>query len=82
MDESVILGRVVRALRLEKEMSQFEVCTRSGLNLSYYCKIERGEANPSVKKLYAILRALDVSPIQFIDLTMLELEFFLIQPAV
>ena len=47
------------------------------VNLSYYCKLERGEANPSIRKLYAILKALGVSPVQFTELVVLQSEYLL-----
>ena len=77
MDESKVIGNAIRTLRKEKELSQFCVAQRSGVNLSYYCKLERGEANPSIRKLYAILKALGVSPVQFTELVVLQSEYLL-----
>ncbi|MBO4651139.1 MAG: helix-turn-helix transcriptional regulator [Clostridiales bacterium] len=78
MDESKVIGNAIRTIRREKELSQFSVAQRSGINLSYYCKLERGEANPSIRKLHAILRALGVSPVQFCELVVLESEYLLV----
>ena len=78
MDESKVIGNAIRTIRREKELSQLSVAQRSGVNLSYYCKLERGEANPSIRKLYAILRALGVSPVQFSELVVLESEYLLV----
>ena len=67
MDLYKIIGKAIRTLRREKKLSQLIICNRSGLNLSYYCEIERGNANPSIKKLYSILLALEVTPSQFAE---------------
>jgi transcriptional regulator with XRE-family HTH domain len=78
MDELIILGRVLRNLRLERNMSQFMVAQRSGVNLSYYCKVEHGRTNPSVRVIYAILRSLGVSPVQFTEMLALEKHYLLV----
>ena len=49
MNELIIIGRVLKNLRIKKGMSQFAVASRSGINLSYYCKVEHGRTNPSVR---------------------------------
>lgn len=78
MDESVIIGKVIRTLRREKGLSQFAVASRSGINLSYYCKLEGGQANPSIRVIFAVTHTLGVSPAQFIELISLEMQYFLI----
>ena len=78
MDESRVIGTVIRKVRKEKELSQFVVASRSGVNLSYYCRIERGEANPTVRVLYSITRVLGISPVQFSELVVLEMQYLLI----
>ena len=67
MDLYKIIGYTIRNIRLQKDLSQIKVSSTSGTNHSYYCEIERGCANPSIKKLYAILLALGVSPLEFIE---------------
>ena len=69
------MGRVIKSLRLSKELSQIEVAAKADVNLSYYCKIERGEGNPSVKKLMAILSTLGISPAKFWELVDLEQQY-------
>lgn len=80
MDESICMGRVVRTLRRERQLSQFDVAYRAEINLSYYCKIERGEANPSFRILTSLLRTLSVSPVRFFEMIALEQQFFLLYP--
>ena len=80
MEESICMGRVVRSLRRERHLSQFDVAYRAGINLSYYCKIERGEANPSYRIIMILLRTLSVSPVRFFEMIALEQQYFLLYP--
>ena len=80
MDESICMGRVVRTLRRERQLSQFDIAYRADINLSYYCKIERGEANPSFRILTSLLRTLSVSPVRFFEMIALEQQYFLLYP--
>ena len=82
MDELIIMGQVIRSLRKKNDLSQFSVAQRSGINLSYYCRIEGGKANPTVRMLYLILRTLGVSPVQFIELVSLEMHYLLINAGI
>ncbi|MBO4687797.1 MAG: helix-turn-helix transcriptional regulator [Clostridiales bacterium] len=67
MDLYKIVGHAIRHLRTQRALSQVTVSTRSGVNHSYYCAIERGDANPSVKKLYDILSAIGATPAEFAE---------------
>lgn len=49
-----------------KKLKQVEVAVDAGLNPSYYGKIERGIVNPSVEKLYGIIRALNTKSSEII----------------
>jgi transcriptional regulator with XRE-family HTH domain len=52
------LGRNIKKLREDRKLTQIEISVDAGLNPSYYSKIERGEVNPSMEKLYRIIKAL------------------------
>lgn len=78
MDDFIFVGRVIRMLRREKEFSQFDVAYRSDMNLSYFCRLERGEANPSLRKLYDVFRVLEVTAPHFFELVQLEKQYFLV----
>ena len=80
MDDYVCIGRIFRMLRREQELSQFDVAYRSEINLSYYCKMERGEANPSLRKINAVLKTLSISPIRFAELYTIQKQCFLVAP--
>lgn len=54
------IGKNIKNARKQKGMFQIDVATESGINSSYYSKIERGEVNFSVEKLYKIVRVLEI----------------------
>lgn len=78
MEETIVIGKVIRKVRREKGLSQFNVASRSGVNLSYYCKLECGQANPTIRVIFAITHALGISPAQFLELIALETQYFLV----
>ena len=61
MNDLQYMGQALRTLRRAKGLSQIQVAVQSGINPSYYSRIERGDVNPSVKKIFTILTTLEVS---------------------
>jgi len=61
-----ILGRRLRALRLEHGRKLTETATRAGISPQYLSEIERGLKEPSSEMIAAIAGALDVT---LLDLT-------------
>lgn len=61
------LGQRIRALRLKDEISQEDLAYKADIERSYMGKIERGEGNPSFKKVVDIANALNVSLDQLIN---------------
>jgi transcriptional regulator with XRE-family HTH domain len=55
------LGRAIRDLRADLDISQEELAHRSGMHRTYLGGIERGERNPSYTNILRIADALDVS---------------------
>lgn len=51
-------GAVVRRLRLEREMSQWELSERAGIHKNTPGLIERGERSPALETINAIAGAL------------------------
>ena len=54
------LGYRVKQARLEKELSQEELSSASGIQQADISRIEKGSANPSVKTLLKIANALEM----------------------
>lgn len=54
------IGRNIKRFRNRKELKQVEVAVGAGVNPSYYSKIERGEVNPSLEKVYRIIKSLKI----------------------
>jgi len=56
----VIIGRKMKKLREQQKRDQIEVAEEAGIDKSYYARVERGEANPTLEVLYAIIKSLHV----------------------
>ncbi len=54
-------GENVRKVRKQEGISQEELANKAEVERSYMGGIERGEKNPTLKKLYQISKALRVS---------------------
>jgi transcriptional regulator with XRE-family HTH domain len=54
------IGERIKKARKTKGLEQVDISAIAGINRSYYGKIEKGLANPSIGKLYKIIKALEV----------------------
>lgn len=54
------IGKNLAKARKRKGLKQVEVAVGAAVNTSYYGKIERGIVNPSLEKLYKIIKSLEV----------------------
>lgn len=63
-----LLGSRIRALRKSKGWSQEVLADRARVHVTYLSGIERGERNPSLKNLFAIARALNLTLSALFDL--------------
>ncbi len=54
------IGKCLKRVRKKRDLKQVEVAVDAGINPSYYSKIERGEVNPSLEKVYRIIKTLKV----------------------
>jgi transcriptional regulator with XRE-family HTH domain len=52
------VGRVMRRLRVKKNLTQASLAFDAEINVSYYCAVENGENNISFRKFLSICRAL------------------------
>ena len=55
-------GANVKQARIESGISQEELGYRAGLHRTYISSIERGQRNVSLENVFAIAKALGVSP--------------------
>ncbi|MEO9802354.1 MAG: helix-turn-helix transcriptional regulator [Reichenbachiella sp.] len=55
-------GKRVRELRIEKEMSQYQLSYASDIPKSQIVRIEQGEVNTGISSVAAIARALKIEP--------------------
>lgn len=61
-EADVIVGRRVRALRLERNMSLTELASRTGISIGALSQIERGLSSLRVKVIWPLAAALSVEP--------------------
>lgn len=54
------LGKRIRKIRLQKQMTQKQLAEKCGCNRNYISMLERGERNPSYKSLVMIANGLEV----------------------
>jgi transcriptional regulator with XRE-family HTH domain len=60
--EMVALGARLRALRLERGLTQEQLAAAAGLHWTYIGQIERGERNLTAKNVLRLERGLDIGP--------------------
>jgi transcriptional regulator with XRE-family HTH domain len=52
-------GKIVRAMRAEKKLSQEKLADLSGLHFTYISSVERGERNISIENIARLSKALE-----------------------
>ncbi|PIQ92251.1 MAG: DNA-binding protein [Parcubacteria group bacterium CG11_big_fil_rev_8_21_14_0_20_39_22] len=55
------LGNNMKKLRLEKGMSQGDICRKLGVDRSYISNVESGKKNPTLSTITKLAKALGVS---------------------
>lgn len=63
---AILIGSNIRAVRKEKAISQEKLALICDIDRSYLGRIERGEVNLTVEKLYELASALSISPQQLL----------------
>ena len=56
----VIIGSNIRRVRKNQKREQLDVAVEAGIDVSYFARIERGMANPTLEVLYAVIKSLHV----------------------
>ncbi len=59
---SIAIGQLIRNKRLELKITQESLALQCGIDRSYVGRIERGEVNITVEKLYEIAKILKINP--------------------
>lgn len=59
---TIQFGQLVRKYRKEKNMSQEQLALLCNMDRSYLGRIERGEVNPTLEKIYELADKLHISP--------------------
>jgi len=56
------LGQIFKQVRHKRSLSQNSLSEAANINNSYYCSIERGTVNVTVKKFLSICWGLEIPP--------------------
>ena len=59
---SVEIGQLIRKQRTQQGITQESLALQCGIDRSYMGRIERGEVNLTVEKLYEIAKILKIHP--------------------
>ena len=60
------LGNNLKKIRLEKGMTQGDICRATGMDRGYISRVESGQKNPTISNLEKIAKALKISPDELI----------------
>ena len=63
---TIQFGQLVRKYRKERNISQEQLALLCNMDRSYLGRIERGEVNPTLEKIYELAIALDMHPASYI----------------
>lgn len=56
----IVIGKNIKRERNKQNKEQVQVAEEAGIDTSYFARIERGEGNPTLEILYAVIKALHV----------------------
>ncbi|AZC03782.1 helix-turn-helix domain-containing protein [Acinetobacter haemolyticus] len=59
---TIQFGQLVRKYRKERNMSQEQLALLCNMDRSYLGRIERGEVNPTLEKIYDLANRLAIDP--------------------
>ena len=74
-DLQIIMGRVIRRERQDRQLTIKELGDKAGLSEIYVGEIERGQKYPSSKVLESLARALDLDIADLLELMAEEIRF-------
>lgn len=68
LQPSEAFGKVLRALRAERGLSQEALALEAGIQRNYVSLIERGINQPTITIIFKLAAALEIKPSQMIEL--------------
>ena len=68
LQPSEAFGKVLRALRLERGLSQEALALEAGIQRNYISLIERGINQPTITIIFKLAAALEMQPSKLIEL--------------
>ncbi|CAM4454188.1 helix-turn-helix domain-containing protein [Paenibacillus typhae] len=74
MNIDFIFGKVVKALRIKKDISQEELAYQSNLDRTYISMLERGVNQPSLNTVLSVAKGLNMRASDLVRLIEIELE--------
>ncbi len=60
------IGQNIRNIRERKGLRQVDVAKEAGISSAHFIRIEEGNANPTVEKIYKIVKALKIKVSQIL----------------
>lgn len=66
----LLLGKRIKALRVQRKISQAQLAADCNIEISQISRIERGVINTSASQLYVIAKNLKVHPKELFDFNM------------
>jgi transcriptional regulator with XRE-family HTH domain len=60
------IGKKIRTFREKRGMLQTEVAEEAGISPAHFIRIEEGNANPTLEKIYKIVKALKIKASQIL----------------
>lgn len=73
MQLEIIFGKVVKSIRIKKNITQEQLALGSTLERTYISELENGRYQPTLTSLFDIARGLNMNPSDLVRLV--ELEF-------
>ncbi|ETT77487.1 SOS-response repressor and protease LexA [Paenibacillus sp. FSL R7-277] len=69
-----IFGKVVKSIRINKNITQAQLAAESTLERTYISELENGKYQPTLTSLFDIARGLGIKPSDLVKLVELEFE--------
>ncbi|WP_373515525.1 helix-turn-helix domain-containing protein [Persicitalea sp.] len=71
------LAQIITEQREQKQISQTQLATLSGINQAHISRIESGKSKPTMPTVFRICKALDIDPLILADVLAQEFRTFM-----